>query len=146
MKTLKQKTYSQKKSAVVRHWHHLDAKDQVLGRLAVEIATLLMGKDKPTYTPHIDGGDYVVVTNSALVAVTGQKTQQKLYQHHSGFPGGFKQQTLGEMMKRQPNAVIRAAVNNMLPKNKLRDLRLARLKIFAGAEHTYANYLEKAEK
>jgi large subunit ribosomal protein L13 len=146
MKTLKQTTYSQKKAEVKRAWVLKDAENQVLGKLAVEIATILMGKNKPTYTAHIEAGDYVVVTNAAKVAITGQKAEKKTYNSHSGYPGGFKSLTLNELMKRKPTEVVRLAVVNMLPKNKLRDVRMARLKIFAGTEHPYANELSKEIK
>ncbi|MDR0463462.1 MAG: 50S ribosomal protein L13 [Pseudomonadales bacterium] len=144
MKTYKQKTFSQKKEAVERNWHLVDAQEKVLGRVAVEIATLLIGKNKPTYTPHIEGGDYVVVTNASLVQVTNGKETKKMYYRHSGFPGGLKEFTFAQMMERKPDEALRLAVKNMLPKNRLRDVRMARLKIFADDKHTYENYIKNA--
>lgn len=134
-------TYMQKKAEVKRDWHLVDVKDKVLGRIATEIATTLLGKNKPTYTPHIDGGDYVVVINAKDVAVTRNKADTKMYYHYSGFPGGLSDDTFNELKARHPEEIIRQAVYNMLPKNKLRTERMARLKIFAGAEHTHQSQL-----
>jgi large subunit ribosomal protein L13 len=131
------KTYMQKAKEVQRNWHLVDAKDQVLGSVAVEIAGKLIGKSKRTYTPHIDAGDFVVVINAAEVVVTGNKEDTKKYYRHSGFPGGLKSRTLSEMRETFPERIIVKAVYNMLPKNKLRDVRIARLKIFAGVEHPH---------
>lgn len=136
-----QKSYTQKTSSVVRKWHVIDAKDQVLGRLATTIATKLIGKDKRTYTPHIDAGDYVVVINAAEVVVTGNKEQDKNYYRHSGFPGGLKKRTLSELKAQFPERVIEAAVKNMLPKNKLQSPRMVRLKVYAGSEHKHQSQL-----
>ncbi|MBD3279155.1 MAG: 50S ribosomal protein L13 [Candidatus Pacebacteria bacterium] len=133
----KHRTYSQRKEDVTRNWHLVDAQGQILGRLATKIATKLIGKHKPTYTPHIDGGDYVVVINAAKIEVTGGKENKKLYRRHSGFPGSLKETTLGQMLKRKPTAVITQAVKNMLPKNRTRSQRLARLKVYAGAQHKH---------
>jgi large subunit ribosomal protein L13 len=137
------KTYMQKSAEVKREWQLVDVKDQVLGRVATQIAELLIGKNKPTYTPHIDGGDFVVVTSAAEVVVTRNKAQTKTYGHHTGFPGGVRVVPYSVMMERHPERIIEAAVYNMLPKNKLRDVRMARLKVFAGTEHKYANQLSK---
>jgi large subunit ribosomal protein L13 len=142
MKTRRTKTFSQTKESVVRKWHLLDAKGKVLGRLASEIATILSGKSKPTYTPHIDGGDYVVLINAGEVAVTRGKENKKIYTRHSNYPGGFRQEVYADLLKRKPEAIIRAAVKGMLPDNRLRDDRLVRLKVFAGAEHSYHNYIK----
>jgi large subunit ribosomal protein L13 len=136
-----QKTYMQPTAAVTRSWHLVDVKDQILGRIATEIAEKLIGKHKPSYTPHIDGGDYVVVINSKLVAVTADKDHTKMYYSHSGFPGGLKTKPLGEMRATFPNRLIEKAVYNMLPKNKLRQHRMTRLKVYAGAEHTHQSQL-----
>lgn len=131
------KTYSQKPSEVVREWHLIDASELPLGRLSTIIATLLTGKSKPTYTPHIDGGDYVVVINAKDVPVTGNKELQKIYYRHSGFPGGIKDARLEEVREKFPERIIEASVKGMLPKNKLQADRMARLKVFAGSEHAH---------
>lgn len=130
-------TYSAKPQDVTRQWYHIDASEAPLGRVATEIAQLLLGKGKPMFTKHIDCGDYVVVTNAASVVVTGNKEQKKVYYRHSGFPGGIKERTLQEQLDRDPTAVIYSAVRGMLPVNKLRDGRLERLKIYAGPEHDH---------
>lgn len=132
------KTYTQKSSAIEREWWLVDASTMPLGQLAVVIADKLMGKSKVTYTPHIDNGDYVVVINAAKVKVTGDKMTQKKYYRHSGHPGGLKELKLEEMLAKEPAEVIRQAVKGMLPKNKLAADRLARLRVFPGAEHTHA--------
>ncbi len=132
------KTYSQKSAEVKREWWLVDASTMTLGQLAVVIADKLMGKSKVTYTPHIDNGDYVVVVNAAKVRTTGDKLTQKMYYRHSGYPGNLKELTLGEMLEKDPAAVVQKAVKGMLPKNKLAADRLARLRVFPGAEHTHA--------
>lgn len=136
-----QKTYSQKASEVSRTWHLVDVKDQVLGRVASEIAVKLIGKDKKEYTPNIDGGDYVVVVNAKDVAVTGSKETDKMYYRHSNYPGGLKSQNLAKLRARTPERIIELAVKNMLPKNKLRAARMARLKVYAGSEHNHQSQL-----
>jgi len=133
----------QKTSDVKREWHLIDAKDKVLGRLASEIAELLIGKQKKDYTPHIDAGDFVVVINAAEIAVTGNKEDDKKYYRHSGFPGGLKVRTLGELRETFPERIIEKAVKNMLPKNKLQSPRMTRMKVFAGAEHPHATHFKK---
>lgn len=135
----------QKKAEVERQWHLVDVKGLVLGRIATEIAQMLIGKNKPTYTPHIDGGDYVVVINAKEVKVTRNKEQGKVYFTYSGFPGGLREDTFAEMMERHPEEIIVRAVYNMLPKNKLRTERMARLKVYAGSEHKHTSQL-KAEQ
>jgi large subunit ribosomal protein L13 len=132
------KTYSIKSSEIKREWYVLDASQAPLGRLATTAASLLLGKGKPTVTPHMDGGDYVVVINSAQLVVTGNKAKDKIYYRHSGFPGGIYSRTLTEQMEKDPNKVIFDAVRGMLPVNKLRDGRLARLKIYADDQHNHA--------
>jgi large subunit ribosomal protein L13 len=132
------KTYSQKSAEVTRKWVQLDASEAPLGRLATTIAKYLIGKYKPTYTAHVDGGDYVVVTNAGKLVVTGNKLEDKKYYHHSGYPGGIKERTLAEQIQRDPTKVIYDAVAGMLPKNKLHDDRMNRLKVFAGSEHAHA--------
>jgi large subunit ribosomal protein L13 len=132
------KTFSIKPADVTRKWYVLDASEIPLGRLATAISSLLLGKGKPTVTPHVDGGDYVIVINSAKLVVTGKKQTDKKYHRHSGFPGGLYTRTLSEQMDRDPNKVIFNAVRGMLPVNKLRDGRLARLKIYADDQHNHA--------
>jgi large subunit ribosomal protein L13 len=112
--------------------------------VATQAATWLIGKHKPTYTPHIDSGDYVVVINAAQVAVTGRKETDKMYYRHSGQPGGFRQENLGRLRQRAPERIIEAAVKGMLPKNKLQADRIVRLKVFAAAEHPYSDKLKAA--
>lgn len=132
------KTYSQKSSEIKREWYIIDASTLPLGKLAVVIADKLMGKSKVTYTPHTDNGDYVVVINAKNLKVTGNKLTDKLYHHHSGFPGGLKTLKLEEVIEKDPSRAIKQAVKGMLPKNKLAADRMARLRIFDGAEHTHA--------
>ena len=131
------KTYSQKPSEVSRRWILVDAADANLGRLSTAVAGYLTGKSKPSYTPHIDGGDYVVVVNASLLKVTGSKELDKVYYRHSGFPGGIKSTTLSELRQKSPEKIIEEAVKGMLPKNKLLDERMKRLRVFAGAEHSH---------
>lgn len=132
------KTYSQKSSEISREWWLIDASALPLGKLAVVIADKLMGKSKVTYTPHIDNGDYVVVVNAKNLKVTGEKMTQKKYYRHSGFPGGLTELKLEEVIEKDPSVAIREAVKGMLPKNKLSADRLARLRVFEGAEHAHA--------
>lgn len=140
------KTYSQKPVEVNRRWILIDAADAPLGRVATQIAKYLIGKYKPTYTPHIDGGDYVVVINAKDTVVTGDKETAKVYYRHSGFPGGIKDATLAEVREKFPERIIEAAVKGMLPKNKLAADRMARLRIFAGSDHAHtAQTPEKVE-
>ena len=139
------KTYSQKPTEVERKWFLIDAAESAtLGRLSAKIATLLTGKYKPTFTPHTDGGDYVVVINADKVKVTGNKEEDKMYYRHSGFPGGLKEASLKELREKNPAMIIEKAVYGMLPTNKLRDDRMKRLKVYAGAEHNHA--AQKPEK
>ncbi len=132
------KTYSPSIFDVQRRWYVVDAERQTLGRLATDIARILMGKHKPTWTPHLDTGDYVVVVNAAKLHVTGNKLQQKMYARHSGYPGGFKQRTLSQMMERFPERVIEAAVKGMLPHNRLGDAMYKKLRVYAGPSHEHA--------
>jgi large subunit ribosomal protein L13 len=131
------KTYSAKPSDVTRKWYVVDASEAPLGRVATQIATLLTGKGKPSFTHHIDVGDYVVVINSANVVVTGSKMDTKMYYKHSHYPGGLTELTMREKLAKDQTSVIFQAVRGMLPVNKLRDGRLDRLKIYAGAEHNH---------
>ncbi|MBP5648188.1 50S ribosomal protein L13 [Candidatus Saccharibacteria bacterium] len=132
------KTYSQKASEIKREWWVIDASSMPLGKLAVVIADKLMGKSKVTYTPHIDNGDYVIVTNAKNLVVTGDKMLQKKYYRHSGYPGGIKELRLEEVIEKDASRVIREAVKGMMPKNKLAAERLKRLRVFDGAEHAHA--------
>lgn len=132
------KTFSQKPTEVSRRWILIDAASAPLGRVSTEIAKYLIGKYKPTYTPHVDGGDYVVVINAKDTVVTGDKETGKVYYRHSGFPGGIKDATLKEVREKFPERIIENAVKGMLPKNKLADDRMKRLKIYAGPEHNHA--------
>src|SRR5690606_16817500 len=131
------KTYSQKPSEVTRRWILIDASEAPLGRIATQIATYLTGKYKPSYTPHIDGGDYVVVINAANAVVTGEKETDKSYFRHSGFPGGIKEASLAEVRAKYPDRIITEAVKGMIPRNKLAAERLKRLRVFAGSEHDH---------
>jgi large subunit ribosomal protein L13 len=121
-----------------RDWYVVDAEGKTLGRLATQIADVLRGKRKPQYTPHCDVGDFVVVVNAEKIAVTGDKRRSKRYYRHSGYPGGVRSRTLGEMLDRKPEDVIRLAVKGMLPRNKLARKQLLKLKIYAGPEHPHA--------
>jgi large subunit ribosomal protein L13 len=132
------KTYSAKPGEVPRKWWVVDAEGKNLGRLASEIAIVLRGKNKPQYTPHVDTGDFVVVVNAGKVAVTGNKLEGKIYYRHSGYPGGLRSRTLGEMLERRPNEVLRKAVKGMLPKNRLAAKQLTKLKVYTGPEHPHA--------
>ncbi len=129
------KTYSAKPSDVTRAWYVIDASEAPLGRVCTEVAQILTGKKKPMFTSHIDCGDYAVVINTDKLKVTGAKTTDKVYYHHTGFPGGIKSRTLAEQQRIDTTKVIEKAVRGMLPVNKLRDGRLKRLKVYAGAEH-----------
>ena len=131
------KTFSQKASEVTQDWYIIDAKDQVLGRLATKVARILSGKDKPTYTPHIVGGDFVVIINSSKIKVTGQKLNDKIYYHHTGYPGGIRDINLRDQLEKDPNKVLERAVAGMLPKNKLQAKMLKNLKIYSGSEHPH---------
>ena len=119
---------------VGKDWFVVDANGQVLGRLATRIARMLIGKDKPTYTPFLDCGDHVVVINAERVRLTGNKMDQKIYRHHSGYPGGLKEVSIRALMQRRPEEVLREAVLGMLPKNKLRARRAKKLRVYAGSE------------
>lgn len=131
------KTYSAKPREIERKWYVVDATDQTLGRLAGRIATILRGKHKPYYTPHLDCGDYVVVVNAEKIRVTGRKLEQKMYYRYSGYPGGLRSTTLRDQLQHHPERVITAAVKGMLPKTKLgRDI-LQKLKVYAGSEHPH---------
>ena len=132
------KTYSAKPSEVVRKWYVIDASDTTLGRVATKAASLLIGKGKPMVTGHIDCGDFVIVINTDKLVVTGAKLEDKMYYHHSGYPGGLKETQLKDVIIKDSTRAIFDAVRGMLPVNKLRDGRLQRLKLYAGAEHNHA--------
>lgn len=131
------KTFMAKKESVQRAWYVVDATDMVLGRMATEIATILMGKNKATYTPHVDTGDFVIVTNASKVRVTGNKANAKEYQRFSGYPGGQRTLTFNQLMQKSPETVVRLAVRRMLPKNKLAAHMLTKLKIYRDADHPH---------
>ena len=131
-------TYSPKSGEVTRNWHVIDASDVVLGRLAVTAATLLRGKHKAQFAPHVDTGDFVVVVNASKIALTGNKRTAKLAHRHSGRPGGLKSVPYGELLDKDPRAAVERAVWGMLPKNKLSRQLLSKLKVYAGPEHPHA--------
>jgi len=131
------RTYVAKKETVKQEWLLVDASDKILGRLATRLATILQGKHKPTYTPHVDTGDFVVVINAKRVGVTGRKREQKMYKRYSGYPGGLKEVTLQRMLDEKPTEVIRLAVRRMLPKSKLGRHMLKKLKVYAGPDHPH---------
>lgn len=122
---------------IERTWRHLDAEGRVLGRLATQIATLLMGKHRPNYTPHIDCGDYVVITNAAKITMTGRKLEQKMKLRFSGYPGGLRAEPYGSLLKRRPEVLVEDAVRRMLPKGRLGRSMLRKLKVYAGPEHPH---------
>lgn len=132
------KTYLPPQDTLEQKWYVIDAADQRLGRLATEIAMILRGKNKPTYTPHMDTGDFVVVINADKVAVTGRKPSQKLYRRHSGRPGGMKTETFNQLQARIPERIIEKAVKGMLPKNTLGRKLFTKLKVYAGSDHPHA--------
>lgn len=131
------RTYQAKPRDITRKWYVLDAAEAPLGRLATIAASLLIGKGKPSFTKHIDTGDYVIITNAQNLVITGNKVQQKVYYNHSGYPGGLKAKTLGTKLSEDPTKIILQAVRGMLPVNKLRPARLDRLKIYSGTEHVH---------
>ena len=131
------KTYAVKASEIERTWWVVDATGQTLGRLATRIATLLEGKHKPIYSPHIDTGDHVVVLNAAKIRVTGDKLRQKSYFRHSNYPGGLKEESLGALLERKPELVIERAVKGMLPQNRLGRAMIKKMKVYRGAEHPH---------
>ena len=144
------KTTTLKAGQIDRHWYKIDLKDQILGRVATQIAFHLLGKNKPLLSPNLDNGDFVVALNATQIKVTGKKLDQKLYQRHSGYPGGFRELTLKQMMAKDPRKVIEQAVKGMLPKNKLRTQRMRRLKVYLDSTHPhqsqFADKLKKEDK
>ena len=131
------KTFALKKEEVQRQWFIIDASDKVLGRLATKVADRIRGKDKPTFTPHTDGGDYVIVINAENIRVTGNKFNDKKYYKHSLYPGGLKTKTFREVIEKNPERIIEDAVKGMLPKNKLGKSMIKKLKVFSGSEHSH---------
>ncbi|MFC1805224.1 50S ribosomal protein L13 [Candidatus Omnitrophota bacterium] len=131
------RTYTAKEKDIKRKWHLVDAEGKILGRLAVQVAVILRGKDKPIFTPHVDTGDGVIVINAAKIRVTGRKLQQKVYRRYSGYPGGLKEVTLETMLKNRPTTVIRLAVQRMLPKGKLGSRIIKKLRIYADDKHPH---------
>ncbi|MBW9209277.1 50S ribosomal protein L13 [Mumia sp. zg.B53] len=132
------RTYSPKPGDVDRKWHVIDASDVVLGRLAVQTATLLRGKHKPTFAPHIDNGDFVIIVNAEKVALSGNKRQDKLAYRHSGYPGGLKQIAYGDLLEKDARKAVEKAVWGMMPKNRLGRSLMSKLKVYAGPEHPHA--------
>jgi|TARA_Y100000817_G_scaffold242344_1_gene194291 large subunit ribosomal protein L13 len=131
------KTISAKTEDVVRDWYLVDAKDKTLGRLSTEIATRLRGKHKPIYTPHVDTGDYIVVINASKITVTGNKMEDKMYYKHTGYIGNMKSSNLATMMKKSPETVLMKSVRGMLPKTKLGNAMIKKLRVFSGPDHTH---------
>lgn len=136
-------TYSPSAKEIVRNWHLIDANGRILGRLSTEIARLLIGKHKKTYSANIDSGDFVIVVNAGQVRVTGRKEEQKIYWRHSGYPGGLKSTTLKVLRQTRPTKIIEEAVYNMLPKNRLRKDRMVRLKVYADTKHPYGDKIAR---
>lgn len=136
---LRRQTYMAKKGEVDRSWRIVDATDKSLGRLAAEVATVLMGKHRPEYTPHVDTGDFVIITNATQVGLTGRKAEQRIKQRYSGYPGGLKFESYGQLRERRPEKLIEDAVRRMLPKNRLGRVMLKKLRVYPGAEHPHAS-------
>jgi large subunit ribosomal protein L13 len=134
---MNRQTYHARKGQVPQNWHHVDAADQILGRLASRVAVLLMGKHKPQYTPHVDVGDYVVVTNAQQIRMTGNKLDQKVYQTYSGHPSGRRTRSYRQVLETKPELLLHRAVRRMLPKNRLATGMLKKLKVYAGSEHPH---------
>jgi large subunit ribosomal protein L13 len=132
------RTYSPKPGDITPAWHVIDAEDVVLGRLATQVATLLRGKHKPTYAPHVDTGDFVVIVNAKKVALTGHKREQSFVYRHSGYPGGMRSRSFGEMLDNQPTRLVEKTIKGMLPKNRLGRAMASKLKVYAGPEHPHA--------
>jgi large subunit ribosomal protein L13 len=130
-------TYSPKPGDITRAWHVIDATDVVLGRLATHAATLLRGKHKPTYAPHMDTGDFVIIVNAEKIAVSGTKRDDKFVYRHSGFPGGLRQRSVGEMIEKHPDRLVEKAIKGMLPKNRLGRAMAKKLKVYAGPDHPH---------
>ena len=138
------KSFIAKPHEVERKWYVVDAEGKTLGRIASQVATILRGKNKPTFTPHVDCGDYVIVINADKVEVTGKKRKEKVYKHHTGYPGGLRETTFDKLIEKKPEEVIRHAVKGMMPKGKLGRQMYKKLKVYAGPEHDHA--AKKPEK
>jgi len=131
------KTFIAKKETVERDWYLIDAKDKILGRMASRIAMILQGKTKPIYTPHVDTGDFVIVTNAEKIKLTGNKMNDKAYYTHSGYPGGFKEIPVKTVLERHPDRVVKMAVKRMMPKTKLGSVMFKKLKVYSGPDHSH---------
>lgn len=131
-------TYTPKPGEIARNWHVIDAEDVILGRLATQVATLLRGKHKATFAPHVDGGDFVVVVNASKIALSGNKRADSMRHHHSGLPGGLKSVSIGDLLAKDPRKAVEKAVWGMLPKNKLSRQLISKLKVYSGPEHPHA--------
>jgi large subunit ribosomal protein L13 len=136
---MRRQTFFAKTGEIPKQWRHVDAEGQPLGRLAVDVATVLMGKHRPEYTPHVDTGDFVIVTNASKVALTGNKGEQRLKMRYTEYPGGLKTETYASVRDRRPEKLIEDAVRRMLPKNRLGRVMLTKLKVYPGAEHPHAS-------
>jgi large subunit ribosomal protein L13 len=139
------KTYQPKTGEIARQWILVDAEGQTLGRLATRVAMILRGKNKPVFAPHADVGDFVVVVNAEKVAVTGKKLEQKMYYHHSQYPGGLREDTMSKVLKQKPERVVEKAVRGMLPKTKLGNALFGKLKVYAGPTHPHAAQMPVAD-
>lgn len=138
------KTISARKEDVKRDWYIVDADGKVLGRLASRVASILRGKHKPIFTPHVDTGDYVIIVNASKIRVTGPKMEDKMYYHHTGYPGGLRSKSLGKFLKEKPGELMRRSIRGMLPKNKLGRAMLKKLKVYSGPEHPHAAQMPKS--
>jgi large subunit ribosomal protein L13 len=136
---MRRQTFFAKTGEVPKQWRHVDAEGQSLGRLAVDVATVLMGKHRPEYTPHVDTGDFVIITNASKVALTGNKGEQRLKMRYTEYPGGLKTETYAAVRARRPEKLIEDAVRRMLPKNRLGRVMLTKLKVYPGSEHPHAS-------
>jgi len=132
------RTYSPKASEIQRAWHVVDATDLVLGRMSTEVASILRGKHKPMFTPHLDVGDHVIIVNAEKVVLTAGKAEKKMVYRHSGYPGGLKEETYGSLLSRKPADAVRKTIKGMLPSNRLGDQMLTKLKVYAGPDHPHA--------
>ncbi|HZJ18260.1 MAG TPA: 50S ribosomal protein L13 [Patescibacteria group bacterium] len=142
---MKKSSTAIKQSDIKQEWHVVDLKGKILGRVAVDIAKLLMGKSKPNYVRNLDCGDFVVAINAKEIKVTGKKETDKKYYRHSGYPGGFKEETLKKVRERKPEDIIIHAVSGMLPQNRLKDKMLKRFRVFAGSEHSFEDKFKNKE-
>lgn len=143
---MKSNTFAPNPKNVEINWHFIDAENKILGRLAADVASILIGKNKVEYTPNQSIGDKVVITNAEKIKVTGKKLQDKIYYKHTGFPGGLKAESLGKLLARKPEDVLKKAIEGMLPKNKLRKLRIANLYVYKGSEHPHKAQENKESK